>query len=679
MDKSMRFLGVLLLLLSWVLAGCQKAPESVPPSADLVLRNGYVYTADAGRRVAEAIALRGNRIIAVGRDEEVAAFIGESTRVMDLEGRMVLPGLHDVHIHTLGIVQPDICDIRSQPMGLDQLVPFLRDCLARYDLPPGDWLAVPQWNFTTGNQPSRDYPNLRAALDAVSDERPIILYGNDGHHGAVNSVALSRASNETGEVIGLDARTLAEDFSGFSQLVAVDASGEPTGGVNEGARDLMNPPSIFDVMLGAGDSVQLPFMRKVAAKLAQNGITTVQDAAMRPASLEAFADLEKSGQMSFRLYAALFEKPENSRAEEGLAAIPDLVQTFSRVREQYAGDPLIHAKSVKIFIDGVIEGDPLATPPTLPNAAVLSNYRQPRFLVDVENERLDLLGYVDTGSELCRAVRADPSRYKDHSRSAAFLADNGFYPRQCEESNGVLEHSEKFIHEFVQQMTEAGFNVHAHAIGDRAVRVVLDAFEETRATAEQAGLSQSIAHAQLVHPDDQQRLGKLGIYLALTFAWALPDPVYDMSVIPFVEQLDGPGDMYNPDLYYMQNVYPAAGVQKLGGVIVAGSDAPVDTREPRPFINLQQAVTRSAEGRAYNAKERLDIHEAIAAYTINGARMLGQSQQLGSLEAGKLADLIVVDQNLVELAEQDQADHISGTQVLMTVFDGKVVFEAAGL
>jgi len=675
----MKVLSYSLLVFLWVLAGCQKAPESAPPSADLVLRNGYVYTADTGRRVVEAIAIQGNRIVAAGRDEDIAAFISDGTRVLDLQGRMVLPGFHDVHMHTLGIVQPDICDIRSQPMTLDQMVPFLRDCLVRYDLPEGAWLAVPQWNFTTGNQPGKDYPNLRAALDAVSGERAIILYGNDGHHGAVNSLALSRASNAAGEVIGLDARTLAGDFSEYSRLVAVDASGEPTGGVNEGARDLMNPPSIFDVMLGAGDSISLPFMVKVADKLAQNGITTVQDAAMRPASLAAFAELEKSGKMSFRLHAALFEKPENSRAEEGLAVIPVLVQTFSRVRERYAADPLIHAKSVKIFIDGVIEGDPLATPPTLPNAAVLRNYQQPRFRVDVENERLDLLGYVNTGSELCRAVRADPSRYKDNSLSVAFQAENGFYPGQCELSNGVLEHSEKFIHEFVRQMTDAGFNVHAHAIGDRAVRVVLDAFGENKANADKAGLTQSIAHAQLVHPDDQQRLGQLGVYLALTFAWVLPDPVYDMSVIPFVEQLDGPENMYDPDLYYMQNVYPAAGVQRLGGVIVAGSDAPVDSREPRPFVNLQQAVTRSAEGHAYNAKERLNIHEAIAAYTINGARMLGQSQQVGSLEPGKLADLIVVNQNLVELAEQDQADHISETQVLMTVFDGKVVFEAADL
>jgi predicted amidohydrolase YtcJ len=225
-------------------------------------------------------------------------------------------------------------------------------------------------------------------------------------------------------------------------------------------------------------------------------------------------------------------------------------------------------------------------------------------------------------------------------------------------------------------MTGAGFSVHAHAIGDRAVRVAADAFEENKLAADAAGLTQSIAHAQLVNPDDQARLGRLGVYMAMTFAWALPDPIYDMSVIPFIEQVGGLDELYDPQSYYMQNVYPAASMQHLGAVIVAGSDAPVDTREPRPFYNLQQAVTRSMDGRVYNAAQRLDIGDAIAAYTINGARMLGQADQLGSLEPGKLADLIVLDQNLVELAEQDQADHIADTHVLMTIFDGKVVFEA---
>ncbi len=669
---------LLSLLLVFLLAGCQKAPQDSAQVADLVLNNGYVYTVDGARQVAQALAVKDKRIIAVGSDDAISRFIGDGTRVYDLQGRMVMPGLHDAHIHTLGIVQPDICDIRSQAMTLDEMVPFLQDCLDRFPLPEGQWMAVPQWNFTKGNQPSETYPTLRAALDAVSGEHPIILYGNDGHHGAVNSLALSLATDSSGKQTGLNAGTLEEAFADYAQLVAVDAQGEPTGGINEGARELMHPPSVFDVMLGAGDSVPRSFVVKVAEKLAANGITSVQDAALKPDSLAAFADLERSGKMTFRLSAALFERPEDSQSEAGLARIPGYVEKFSRAREKYSGDELITLQTVKLFVDGVIEGDPLATPPTLPNAAVLNDYKQPRFRVDAKNQRLDLLGYVDTNSELCRSVRSS-DKYRGHAASSSFNLEHGFFPSQCRTNNGVLEHSEAFIHSFVRQMTEAGFSVHAHAIGDRAVRVALDAFAENKEAVDRAGLTQSIAHAQLVHPDDQKRLGDLGIYMAMTFAWVLPDPVYDMSVIPFLEQVGSVSDMYDPDLYYMQNVYPARSVLAGGGFIVAGSDAPVDTREPRPFVNLQQAVTRSADGMAYNASEQLSIEQAIDAFTINAARMLKQSDKVGSIEVGKLADLVVLDQNLVELIEQEQADHIAATQVLMTVFNGRVVYESPEL
>ena len=669
---------LLSLVLVFLLAGCQKAPQDSAQVADLVLNNGYVYTVDGARQVAQALAVKDKRIIAVGSDDAISKFIGDGTRVYDLQGRMVMPGLHDAHIHTLGIIQPDICDIRSQAMSLDEMVPFLQDCLDRFPVPAGEWMAVPQWNFTKGNQPSETYPTLRAALDAVSSEHPIILYGNDGHHGAVNSLALSLATDSSGKQTGLNAGTLEEVFADYAQLVAVDAQGEPTGGINEGARELMHPPSVFDVMLGVGDNVPGSFMVKVAEKLAANGITSVQDAALEPDSLAAFADLERSGKMTFRLSAALFEQPENSQSEEGLARIPEFVEKFSRAREKYSGDELITLQTVKLFVDGVIEGDPLATPPTLPNAAVLSDYKQPRFRVDAKNQRLDLLGYVDTNSELCRSVRSS-DKYRGHAASSSFNLEHGFFPSQCRTNNGVLEHSEGFIHSFVRQMTEAGFSVHAHAIGDRAVRVALDAFAENKEAVDRAGLTQSIAHAQLVHPDDQKRLGDLGIYMAMTFAWVLPDPEYDISVIPFLEQVGSVSEMYDPNLYYMQNVYPARSVVAGGGFVVAGSDAPVDTREPRPFVNLQQAVTRSADGMAYNASEQLSIEQAIDAFTINAARMLKQSDKVGSIEVGKLADLVVLDQNLVELVEQEQADHIAATRVLMTVFNGRVVYESPEL
>ncbi len=168
--------------------------------------------------------------------------------------------------------------------------------------------------------------------------------------------------------------------------------------------------------------------------------------------------------------------------------------------------------------------------------------------------------------------------------------------------------------------------------------------------------------------------------MAFTHAWSVTDPEYQLSVAPFIDQLSNDdSDLFSIDGYYMQNVYPARSVQALGGVITAGSDAPVDTRDPQPFQNMEKAITR--DGREYgsvdilNADERLDIHSIINAYTINGARAMSQESELGSLEVGKKADFIVIDQNLVDLAESGHADKISETRVLMTWFDGKLVYQ----
>jgi mannose-6-phosphate isomerase-like protein (cupin superfamily) len=227
-------------------------------------------------------------------------------------------------------------------------------------------------------------------------------------------------------------------------------------------------------------------------------------------------------------------------------------------------------------------------------------------------------------------------------------------------------------------MEAAEFAVHAHAIGDRAVRIAIDAFEASRAANGEPLHAQSMAHTQLIHPDDQQRIADLGIFMAFTYAWIGPDIEYDMSVTPFIDEVASIDDLYNPNHYAFQNTYPVGSIQERGGILVAGSDAPVITRDPRPFVNIQQAVTRASEIGTFNADHRIDIHAAIAAYTINGAKLFGHDARLGSIEIGKKADLIAIDRNLVELAESDRANEIGNTRVMLTIFDGKVIHEAAG-
>ncbi len=301
---------------------------------------------------------------------------------------------------------------------------------------------------------------------------------------------------------------------------------------------------------------------------------------------------------------------------------------------RFADSRLIHADGAKIFVDGVIEGNPLAVPPTLPNAAVIRSYRQPIFAIDPESLQTDVWGYVDLESDVCAEYRSHPLAYANAEAKRRFKSEHGYFPRQCEQSYGLLEHSEEFVHAFVREMEAAGFAVHAHAIGDRAVRVAIDAFEASRAANGQPVHAQSIAHAQLVHPDDQQRIADLGIPIAFTSAWIGPNIEYDLSVIPFIDEIEGVDDLYNRDHYVIQNTYPAGSILERGGILVAGSDAPVDTRDPRPFVNIQQAVTRDSEIATFNADQSIEIHDAIAAYTINGARLFGHDERLGSSDAG---------------------------------------------
>jgi predicted amidohydrolase YtcJ len=169
-------MNALIVLLILFLTGCS---EQQTPPADSLFRGGVIYTADATQSVASAIAIRDDRVVYIGSDESAAGFIGPNTEVTELQGKMIIPGLHDVHVHLPGIVQTDSCDLASLPFSLEELVPRLKTCTA--DIPPGEWLLVNQWSFTWGNEPSQRLPTLRAALDAVSTEHPIVLLGNDGH------------------------------------------------------------------------------------------------------------------------------------------------------------------------------------------------------------------------------------------------------------------------------------------------------------------------------------------------------------------------------------------------------------------------------------------------------------------------------------------------------------------
>jgi predicted amidohydrolase YtcJ len=637
-----------------------------PQAAELVVTDATIYTADASHRMVQALAVGGGRILYAGSTAGAAAWIGPHTRLEHLGGRLVLPGLVDSHIHPIDIVDLDVCDLASEARSLRELSDFVRACIERYRPAPGEWLNVHEWNYTNGNQPDAANPTLRAALDRASTRVKIQLLGNDGHHGAFNSVALAAAKNAAGEPVGFSSATLAKDFAAYADWVGVDEHGEPNGAVNEDARSALNPEtSVYDDLAQV-----LKAPARITQRLNSVGITAMLDAAAAPEGLAVYDKLLAENKLTVRANLAQYYDPEQFRRADGQVDYDAMVGKAKAVRTRYADNPLLRADTVKLFADGVLEGNPFAVPPTLPNAASLKPFLQPIFGVD-RRGRATVKGYVDTASALCAGVRA--RRPQDVTQ---FMREHGFHPEQCAIYSGRLQHDRGVILEFVKRFHLAGFNLHIHAIGDTAVRTSVDALEAARA-ADGVTTRDGLAHVQLADSADIARIGRNHLFVAFTYAWMDVDLDYDLTVIPFIQRVQGNSyaALHVPGSYYEAHVYPVRSIQKAGGILVAGSDAPVETRDPRPFVNMARALVRRLPGQpSLNAAEEVSIRDVLDAYTINGARFLGREQDAGSLEVGKSADFIVLDQDILQLAARGQADKIAATSVLQTWFSGREVY-----
>lgn len=655
------------------LLGGGAAVAAAPAEAELVVTGGRIYTAAEGG-LAEALAVSGGRIVYVGSAAGARGFVGPKTRVEQLHGAFVVPGLVDAHLHPIDTVDLKVCDLDSRVVSLRQLSAFVSGCLRRFPLAAGKRLLVHQWNYTTGNQPDADYPTLLVALDKASTTRQIQLLGNDAHHGAFNSLALASATNTRGEVVGISRATLHTDFAPYARLIGVDAAGEPNGAVNEDARYAINPRSMMYPEL----ELVMQSPAAIPRRMNSVGITAMTDAMADPAGYEVWDTLDKRGQLTVRTTLAQFYDPARFHRADGSVDYDEMVHRAERVRAKYQGNPLVRADMIKIFADGVLEGNPFAVPPTLPNGAVLSPLLQPMFATDKQGHA-SVTGYVDTGSELCAGVRSDAARYARETEVVAFSKAHGFHPTQCAISNGQLQHERNVILEYARRMHLAGFNLHIHAIGDRAVRTAVDAIEGARAADGVSSTRDGLAHIQLAHPDDIARIGRDHLYIAYTYAWANTDVDYDMTVLPFLQQVSGNsyGQLHPKGGYYESNAYPVRATRDAGAILAAGSDAPVETRDPRPFVNMSMALLRRHGGQpALNADQTIGIDDVLRAYTINGARWQGIDRDAGSLEVGKSADFVVLDRDLLKLAASGHAEGIAGTRVRSTWFMGRRVYAA---
>jgi len=309
--------------LTAALAGCW---DDRPEPASMVLRGGNVRTMDASGRTASAVAVRHGRIVAVGSDSELRDYIGSDTQVIELDGRTLLPGFIDGHVHpAMGGERLAQCSVDGVALAVDDIVAYaLSDCLPNepQPVPDGKWIEIVNVNPT-------NFVATAADLDRISASRPVALHGIDGHTEWVNSKALQLA--------GITAAT--EDPPGGQ--IERDAQGNPTGFLKDAAQGLVDsiiPPLSMDERVAlAGQALDL---------LRSKGITSVQDAWASESLLDVYAALEDAGTLKMRVRAALMSDIVDDEAE---------YQRLIGLRAKYATHALIQADAVKIFSDGVIE------------------------------------------------------------------------------------------------------------------------------------------------------------------------------------------------------------------------------------------------------------------------------------------------------------------------------------
>jgi predicted amidohydrolase YtcJ len=545
--------------------------------ADLVFTGGPVFTADTVRSRASAVAVTGGRIVAVGAGR-VSELVGPATEVVDLRGRMLIPGFQDAHVHPVwGGLDMLRCDLSDLATAAEYL-----DAIGRYVRGHGsdEWILGGGWQMSAfpGGTPTA------AALDAVTGDRPAFFPNRDGHGAWVNSAALRLA--------GID-RDTPDPSDG---RIERDADGTPSGTLHEGAMGLVNRLLPEESLERLTEALLLG-----QRYLHSFGITAWQDAIVGsygdagdpgPAYLRAAAD----GTLTARVVGAIWW--DRTR---GLEQIPSILER----RELYRGGRFA-ATSVKVMQDGVAENF---------TAAMLEPY---------------CVGH---------------GHFTDNS--------------------GISFVAPEILNEAVPLLDAAGFQVHFHAIGDRAVRECLDAVEHAIARNGRGDNRHHIAHIQVVHPEDVARFRELGVAANMQSLWATYEPQMVELTLPF---LGTPRSAWQ---------YPFGDLLRAGAVLAAGSDWSVST--PDPMAAIHTAVNRTAapgyeEGEydAFLPEQAIDLATSVSAYTAGSACVNHLDHATGTIEVGKFADLAVLDRDPFA----GPADEIGATRTLQTFVEGERVYAA---
>lgn len=544
------------------------AAAQSPQPADVIVTNARIYTVNSHQPWAESMAVRGDKILAVGDKQTIEAYHGKATKVIDAQGRLVLPGFTDCHIHfmdgSLGLTRVDLNDAKT-------VVEIQKRFKAYADSHPQEpWIQGMGWTYPTF-KPS-GLPDKKV-LDEVVPERPVYLVAFDGHSSWANSKALAMA--------GID-RNTPDPPNG---KIVRDENGDATGALKEAAGDLIDRKIPKPTR-----AERLDALRKGIHAANKVGLVRVHSAGQDFEYLDLYDELRQHGELTLRFYVAYFLDPP------GLT--PDINQKIDGARAKYR-DEWISGGVVKTMLDGVVEAH---------TAAMLAPYTD------------------------------------DPSQSGKLFWD----PDQYKATVGDLD--------------KRGLQIFTHAIGDRAVRLALDAYQNAAEVNHTKDARPRIEHIETISVQDIDRFGKLGVIASMQPLHSYPDE----DTLSIWARNIGPERASRPWVW--------RSIEQAGGVLAFGSDWPVVTLNP--WKGVQTAVTRQTEDSepagGFVPSQRLSLEDTIRAYTL-GAAFAGRREKTeGSIEPGKLADFIVLDQDLFKI----EPSEISKTEVLLTMIGGKVVYQS---
>ncbi len=569
--RQHRFCGIglvsfFLISLSSVLSAADGA------AAERVLYNGKVFTGEPDHPYAEAVALRGDKIVAVGTKAEATAAVGHDAEQIDLRGHCLLPGLIDSHEHSIdGGVSLITAEVDDPAISLNDLMTFAAESKKNGKGTRGDILYIT--GLSSGHWLNTDELNARFNTGPYSIQ-PLLLAGSDGHTGWANRAMLQRAGITKNFLVHLSATD--RSFYGF------DGNLEPNGFVVDAGLDKAS-----DKLPDLSPEQYLEAGRAAVQYNNRLGITAWLDPRTSATDLQTYRRLAELGEL--KAHVAAF--PEVLPRSE-----TDPLGRIQSIRKEYGNVPDLTVPGFKIFADGVVE-IPAQT-------AAMSK------------------PYTNTG--LSGELLFDP---------VPFAA-------------------------LVTAADKQGLIVHVHAIGDRAVHEVLNAFEAARKANGDSGLPHTITHVQFASPTDIPRFAQLGIIAALQLLWATAEEDSIKLVKPYID----------PTIYDW--MYPARSLLDVGTVISGASDWPVSTANV--FEAIYQAETRKGPEGVLILSERMPREAMLFAYTRNSARAMNQLSSIGTIAPGKQADLVLVDRDVLTVSSEE----LKETKVLWTMFGGKIVYRA---